>query len=124
MLFACLQRQCKTLVAIQVNRAAGQTFPTLLRAVLRQDPDVLMVGEIRDPETARIAVAAAVTGHLVLSTIHTVDAPSAVTRLLDMGVPDYLVAGEKAGSKLTKAQNLEIDILDEERLMALLKGQQ
>ncbi len=82
---------------VQVNRAAGQTFPTLLRAVLRQDPDILMVGEIRDPETAGIAMAAAVTGHLVLSTIHTVDAPAAVTRLLDMGVPDYLVAGGLIG---------------------------
>ncbi len=78
---------------VHVRRAAGLTFPTLLRSVLRQDPDVIMIGEIRDRETAEIAMAAAVTGHLVLSTIHTTDAPGAVTRLMHMGVPDYLVAG-------------------------------
>jgi hypothetical protein len=72
---------------IQVDRPAGLGFPEALRAVLRQDPDVVMVGEIRDRETAEIAMTAAVTGHLVLSTIHTTDAPGAVTRLLDMGVP-------------------------------------
>lgn len=82
---------------IQVNPKAGLTFPAALRAVLRQDPDVIMVGEIRDRETAEIAMAAAVTGHLVLSTIHTVDAPGAITRLLNMGVPPYLVADGLAG---------------------------
>ena len=82
---------------VQVRPRAGLTFPVALRAVLRQDPDVVMVGEIRDRETAEIAMAAAVTGHLVLSTIHTVDAPGAVTRLLNMGVPPYLVAGGLAG---------------------------
>ena len=78
---------------IHVRRAAGLTFPSLLRAVLRQDPDVLMIGEIRDRETAEIAMSAAVTGHLVLSSIHTTDAPGAVARLTHMGVPPYLVAG-------------------------------
>jgi type IV pilus assembly protein PilB len=82
---------------VQVNPKAGLTFPAALRSILRQDPDVIMVGEIRDRETAEIAMAAAVTGHLVLSTIHTVDAPGAVTRLLDMGVPPYLLAGGLAG---------------------------
>jgi type IV pilus assembly protein PilB len=82
---------------VQVRPRAGLTFPVALRAVLRQDPDVVMVGEIRDRETAEIAMAAAVTGHLVLSTIHTVDAPGAVTRLLNMGVPPFLVAGGLAG---------------------------
>jgi len=82
---------------VQVRPRAGLTFPVALRAVLRQDPDVMMVGEIRDRETAEIAMAAAVTGHLVLSTIHTVDAPGAITRLLNMGVPSYLVAGGLAG---------------------------
>ena len=82
---------------VQVRPRAGLTFPVALRAVLRQDPDVVMVGEIRDRETAQIAMAAAVTGHLVLSTIHTVDAPGAITRLLNMGVPPYLVAGGLAG---------------------------
>jgi type IV pilus assembly protein PilB len=82
---------------IQVDRRAGLGFAEALRAVLRQDPDVVMVGEIRDRETAEIAMAAAVTGHLVLSTIHTTDAPGAVTRLLNMGVPPFLVAGGLAG---------------------------
>lgn len=82
---------------IQVDRRAGLGFPDALRAVLRQDPDVVMVGEIRDRETAEIAMAAAVTGHLVLSTIHTTDAPGAVTRLLNMGVPPFLVAGGLTG---------------------------
>jgi type IV pilus assembly protein PilB len=82
---------------VQVHPRAGLTFPSALRSVLRQDPDVVMVGEIRDRETAEIAMAAAVTGHLVLSTLHTTDAPGAVTRLLDMGVPPFLVAGGLAG---------------------------
>jgi len=82
---------------VQVNPRAGLSFPAALRSVLRQDPDVVMVGEIRDRETAEIAMAAAVTGHLVLSTIHTTDAPGAVTRLLNMGVPPYLVAGGLTG---------------------------
>jgi type II secretory ATPase GspE/PulE/Tfp pilus assembly ATPase PilB-like protein len=82
---------------IQVDRRAGLGFPDALRAILRQDPDVVMVGEIRDRETAEIAMAAAVTGHLVLSTIHTTDAPGAITRLLNMGVPPFLVAGGLAG---------------------------
>lgn len=82
---------------VQVTPRAGLTFPTALRSVLRQDPDIIMVGEIRDRETAEIAMAAAVTGHLVLSTVHTVDAPGAITRLLNMGVPPYLLAGGLAG---------------------------
>ncbi len=82
---------------VQVNPKAGLTFPAALRSVLRQDPDIIMVGEIRDKETAEIAMAAAVTGHLVLSTIHTVDAPGAITRLLNMGVAPYLLAGGLAG---------------------------
>ena len=82
---------------VQVDPRSGLTFPAALRAVLRQDPDVVMVGEVRDVETAEIAMAAAVTGHLVLSTLHTTDAPSALTRLLHMGVPPYLVAAGVAG---------------------------
>jgi type IV pilus assembly protein PilB len=82
---------------VQVDVRAGLGFAEALRAVLRQDPDVVMVGEIRDRETAEIAMAAAVTGHLVLSSIHTTDAPGAVTRLLDMGVPAFLVAGGLTG---------------------------
>jgi len=82
---------------VQVDPRAGLTFPSALRSVLRQDPDVVMVGEIRDVETAEIAMAAAVTGHLVLSTLHTIDAPSALARLLHMGVPPYLVASGVSG---------------------------
>jgi type II secretory ATPase GspE/PulE/Tfp pilus assembly ATPase PilB-like protein len=82
---------------VQVDVRAGLTFPSALRSVLRQDPDVIMVGEIRDQETAEIAMTAAVTGHLVLSTLHTTDAPGAVSRLVDMGVPPFLVAGGLAG---------------------------
>lgn len=82
---------------VHVDRRAGLDFADALRAILRQDPDVVMVGEIRDRETAEIAMAAAVTGHLVLSTIHATDAPGAVTRLLHMGVPPFLVAGGLAG---------------------------
>lgn len=77
---------------IQVNPKAGITFANGLRAILRQDPDVIMVGEIRDLETAVIAVQAALTGHLVLSTLHTNDAPSAVTRLVNMGVEPFLIS--------------------------------
>ena len=76
----------------QVNQAAGFQFSTALRSLLRQDPDIIMVGEIRDEATANIAVQAALTGHLVLSTLHTNDAPGAVTRLLDLGVATYLLS--------------------------------
>ena len=77
---------------LQLNRKAGMTFASGLRSVLRQDPDVIMVGEIRDAETASIAVQAALTGHRVLSTVHTNDAAGAITRLIDMGVPPFLVS--------------------------------
>jgi len=77
---------------VQVNPEIGLTFARALRAFLRQDPDIIMVGEIRDTETAEIAVEAALTGHLVLSTLHTNDAPSTVTRLVDMGIEPFLVS--------------------------------
>lgn len=77
---------------IQINAKAGLTFASGLRSILRQDPDIIMVGEIRDNETAEIAVRAAITGHLVLSTLHTNDAPSTVVRLVDMGIEPYLVS--------------------------------
>src|SRR5215208_6517923 len=77
---------------VQVNTKAGLTFATGLRTMLRADPDIIMVGEIRDPDTAKIAVEAALTGHLVLSTLHTNDAPSAITRLTEMGIPPFLTA--------------------------------
>jgi len=78
---------------VQVNPNAGLTFASALRAILRQDPDKIMIGEIRDTETLRIAIQAALTGHLVLSTLHTNDAISAVTRIIDMGIESYLVSG-------------------------------
>ena len=77
---------------VPVNDAIGVTFQRVLRAFLRQDPDRIMVGEMRDVETATIAIQAALTGHLVLSTLHTNDAPGAVTRLIDMGCEPFLVA--------------------------------
>ena len=77
---------------VQVNVKAGLTFASALRAFLRQDPDIIMVGEIRDQETAQIATQAALTGHLVLSTLHTNDAPSSITRLVDMGIEPFMVA--------------------------------
>jgi type IV pilus assembly protein PilB len=77
---------------VAVNEAVGMTFGKALRAFLRQDPDIIMVGEMRDVETAQIAIQASLTGHLVLSTLHTNDAPGAVTRLIDMGVEPFLIS--------------------------------
>mgnify|MGYP000974094154 CR=1 FL=1 len=82
---------------VNVNTKAGLTFASGLRSILRQDPDIIMIGEIRDEETAQIAIKAAITGHLVLSTLHTNDAPSSITRLVDMGVEPYLVASSVVG---------------------------
>jgi general secretion pathway protein E len=81
----------------QVNERIGMTFARALRSILRQDPDIIMIGEIRDLETAQIAVQASLTGHLVLATLHTNDAASAVTRLTDMGVEPYLLASSLLG---------------------------
>jgi type IV pilus assembly protein PilB len=77
---------------VTVNRKAGLTFATGLRSLLRQDPDVIMIGEVRDMETAELAVRSALTGHLVLSTVHANDAPATATRLVDIGIEPYLVA--------------------------------
>jgi type IV pilus assembly protein PilB len=85
------------IVQIPVNEAIGLTFPRVLRAFLRQDPDRIMVGEMRDMDTAQIAIQASLTGHLVLSTLHTNDAPGAVTRLVDMGCEPFLVAASLEG---------------------------
>ena len=87
-----IEYQLKGINQIQVSEKAGLTFARGLRAILRHDPDVLLIGEIRDQETAQIAVQASLTGHLVFSTLHTNDAPGALTRLVDMGVEPYLVA--------------------------------
>jgi type IV pilus assembly protein PilB len=82
---------------VQVNTKAGLTFANGLRSILRQDPDIIMIGEIRDSETAEIAIRASITGHLVLSTIHTNDSASSVARLIDMGIEPYLVSSSLVG---------------------------
>jgi general secretion pathway protein E len=82
---------------MQVQTVIDLTFAEGVRALMRQDPDIIMVGEIRDLETAEVAIQAALTGHLVLSTLHTNDAPSAVTRLLDLGLPPYLIGATLLG---------------------------
>jgi general secretion pathway protein E/type IV pilus assembly protein PilB len=87
-----VEYQLKGVNQIQVNEKSGLTFARGLRSILRHDPDVILIGEIRDAETAQIAVQASLTGHLVFSTLHTNDAPGALTRLVDMGVEPYLVA--------------------------------
>jgi len=95
---------------IQVKPKIDLTFANALRAILRQDPDVIMIGEMRDLETARIAVQSALTGHFVLSTVHTNDAGSSITRLLDMGVEDFLLTSTLAG---VLAQRLVRRLCDE-----------
>jgi len=92
-----VEYQMEGINQIHVNPQIGLTFATGLRHIVRQDPDIIMIGEIRDLETADIAIRSALTGHLVFSTLHTNDAPSAVTRLVDMGVEDYLLASSLIG---------------------------
>lgn len=92
-----VEKNVAKLNQMQVNNTAGLTFEIGLRALLRQDPDIIMVGETRDAETASISVRAAITGHLVLSTLHTNDAASSVVRLIDMGVEPYMIASSLVG---------------------------
>ena len=92
-----VEYQLDGITQVQVNNAAGLSFASGLRTMLRQDPNIIMVGEIRDSETAQIAIEAALTGHLVLATLHTNDAPGAITRFLDMGVEPFLVASAMVG---------------------------
>ena len=94
---APVEYQIKGINQIQVSEKSGLTFAKGLRAILRHDPDVVLIGEIRDEETARIAIQASLTGHLVFSTLHTNDAPSAMTRMIDMGIEPYLVASSLEG---------------------------
>ncbi len=103
-----------------MNNKAGLTFAAALRAFLRQDPDIIMVGEIRDLETAEIAVKAAQTGHLVLSTLHTNDAPQTLTRLANMGVPPYniasavsLIIAQRLARKLCEQCKITDEVPDE-----------
>ena len=105
-----------------MNPAAGLTFEAGLRALLRQDPDIIMVGETRDGETAEISVRAAITGHVVLSTLHTNDAASSIVRLGDMGVENYLIANSLVGMvaqrlmrKVCPNCSQEMDTTPEER---------
>ncbi len=109
---------------MQVNKKAGVTFATGLRAALRADPDVVMVGEVRDDETARISIEAALTGHLVLTTLHTNDAPTAITRLIEMGVEPFLVASaidcvvaQRLARRLCDACKVE-QVVDAETMLA------
>ena len=104
-----VERSLENINQTQVNPKAGLKFNTCLRALLRQDPDVIMIGEIRDQETAEIAVEAALTGHLVLATLHTNDAPSAATRLIQMGIEPFLVS---ATLRLAMAQRLVRKLCD------------
>ncbi len=92
-----IEYQLNGIAQVQMNRKAGLTFATALRAYLRQDPDIIMVGEMRDLETAEIAIESSLTGHMVLSTLHTNDAPSATLRMIDMGVEPYLIAATIVG---------------------------
>jgi len=92
-----VEYQLKGINQIQVSTKAGLTFANGLRSILRHDPDIILIGEIRDRETAEIAVQASLTGHLVFSTLHTNDAPGALTRLVDMGIEPYLVASTLEG---------------------------
>ncbi len=92
-----VERNLSAINQMQVNNTAGLTFETGLRALLRQDPDIIMIGETRDNETAMISARAAITGHLVLSTLHTNDAISTIVRIRDMGVENYLIAGSLVG---------------------------
>lgn len=87
-----MERQMPGIMQSQIRSNIGLTFASVLRALVRSDPDVIMIGEIRDYETALVATEASLTGHLVLSTLHTNDAASAITRLMEMGVPSYLIA--------------------------------
>lgn len=104
-----VEYQLKGINQMQVNEKAGLTFANALRSILRQDPNIILIGEIRDEETARIAIEAALTGHLVFSTIHTNDASSIATRLIDMGIEPFLVASSLIGAS---AQRLIRKICD------------
>jgi len=114
------------LIQVPINNHAGNTFAKVLRAFLRQDPDIIMIGEIRDLETAQIAVQSALTGHLVFSTLHTNDAPGAVTRLVDMDVEPYLVSSTLQailGQRLVRTicTNCKVSYTPDDDQLALIK---
>ena len=97
-----------------MNTKSGLTFAMGLRSILRHDPDVVLVGEIRDAETAKIAIQASLTGHLVFSTLHTNDAPGAATRLVDMGVEPYLVSSSVEAVARPAARARDLQALQDE----------
>lgn len=114
---------------VQVNEKAGLTFASALRSILRQDPDIIMIGEIRDEETANIAVKAAITGHLVVSTLHTNSAASTVTRLEDMGIEPYMVADSVVGiiaqrlvRRICPKCRVETQLTDTDKLRLHIRG--
>lgn len=111
---------------VNVKKEVGMTFPAALKAFLRQDPDIIMVGEIRDMETAEIAIKAAMTGHLVFSTLHTNDCPATIGRLVDIGIPPFMVASavtmvqsQRLGRRLCPKCRKQLENLDKEELVGL-----
>ena len=122
-----VEKQIDGINQVQVNTKAGMTFAAALRSILRQDPDIVMIGEMRDSETAEIGIRAAITGHLVLSTLHTNDAASTIVRLVDMGIPPYMVASSLIGviaQRLVKVlcpkcKTARMSTPDENKLMKL-----
>ena len=122
-----VEKQIDGINQVQVNAKAGMTFAAALRSILRQDPDIIMIGEMRDSETAEIGIRAAITGHLVLSTLHTNDAASTIVRLVDMGIPPYMVASSLIGviaQRLVKVlcpkcKTARMSTPDENKLMKL-----
>ncbi len=121
-----VEYQIEGISQIQVKPEIGLTFAAGLRSILRQDPDIIMVGEIRDLETAEMAIHASMTGHLVLSTLHTNDAPSSITRLVDMGIESFLVASSLEGviaQRLVRriCENCKEEVLPEEEENILLE---
>jgi general secretion pathway protein E/type IV pilus assembly protein PilB len=121
-----IEYQLKGVNQIQVNEKSGLTFARGLRSILRHDPDVVLIGEIRDTETAQIAVQASLTGHLVFSTLHTNDAPGAVTRLVDMKVEPYLVASSLEAvlaQRLVRVLCKECKVEDTSQTTAAIKAQ-
>ncbi|QQE73717.1 Flp pilus assembly complex ATPase component TadA [Brevibacillus composti] len=124
-----VEYQLEGINQVQVNDGIGMSFASVLRSILRQDPDIIMVGEIRDRDTAEIAIRAALTGHQVLSTLHTNDAVSSVTRLLDMGIPPFLLASSLNGvlaqrlvRRICKECKQEVAATEQEKALFAQRG--
>lgn len=122
-----VEYQIEGITQIHVHEQIGLSFATILRNILRQDPDIIMIGEIRDRETAEIAIQASLTGHLVLATLHTNDSISAITRLIDMGIDDYLINSSLLGviaQRLVRrlCSHCAIEVNVEESILAELRA--